>query len=377
MGVLIALLRARRCAAAAVALSMLLAGCDKPVRPNVTGPDGATKYLDQLSPEETRTAQQTIFRGLTKGVTEYRLVPGDQVQFLFLLGAGPESKQYVIGVGDKLRIDFFYQPDASRTVVVRPDGMITLPLKGDLQAVGLAPEKLAALLQEQYSDIFKDPKIDVSVERYTSRLEDLGAALKSAQDGNAKKVTVAPDGRIYLPLVPPVDAGGMSVDEILKRVNQLYKEQIGNVSVSLMLDKVMGNRLFVFGEVRNPGMLTMPNSQTALQAITSAGGALTTGAMQKVKVVSWAEEGAPRVRTLNLEAVLDGKNIEQDEVVPSNSVIYVPPTAIATADRVVDDYVSKLLLFKGFNVGMSTIYEIDKATNTTTVTSSPATTRSP
>ena len=66
-------------------------------------------------------------------------------------------------------------------------------------------------------------------------------------------------------------------------------------------------------------MLTLQQAQTALQAITTAGGALTTGSMENVKVVYWTPEGESHVRTLNLMAVLNGEDIEQDMLLPSDT----------------------------------------------------------
>jgi len=178
-------------------------------------------------------------------------------------------------------------------------------------------------------------------------------ALSNIQGGRAKRVTVSPDGRIYLPLLPPIDASGLGVDDVRERVNQLYQEHASNITVSVNLEKIVGNRVFVFGEVRVPGMLTLQQAQTALQAITTAGGVLTTGSMKYVKVVYWTPEGETHVRTLNLQAVLNGENVEQDMLLPNNTAIYVPPTTITKMDRAVDQYIRQLLLFNGVSANVT------------------------
>ena len=49
---------------------------------------------------------------------------------------------YIVGVGDVLEINVWKESELSKTVPVRPDGMITLPLVGEIKAVGLTPDQL-------------------------------------------------------------------------------------------------------------------------------------------------------------------------------------------------------------------------------------------
>ncbi len=335
-----------------LATLLLLPGCSTPTPTDIAS-DGQVTYLNELDPAEKRQAKQAIFQGLTQGVRQYKLVPGDQLEFLFHLEREPAKQAYQITVGNKLDIDFYYQPNASRRVVVRPDGMITLPIKGDLLAAGLTTTELTAVIEERFSDIFKQPVVSVSVEEYTSDYEDLYTVLSNIQGGREKRVTIAPDGRIFLPLLPPIDAGGLGVDDVRQRAHQLYQERAANISVSVNLKKIVGNRVFVFGEVARPGMLSLQQPQTALQTITTAGGVLTTGSMKNVRVVYWTPEGDTHVRRLNLQAVLNGENIEQDMLLPSNTAVYVPPTTITKMDRAVDQYIRQLLLFNGLSANIT------------------------
>lgn len=335
-----------------LAILLLLPGCSTST-PTDLAADGQVTYLNELDPAEKRQAKQAIFEGLTQGVRQYKLVPGDQLEFLFHLQLEPAKQAYKITVGNKLGIDFYYQPNASRSVTVRPDGMITLPIKGDLLAAGLTTTELSAVIEERFSDIFKQPVVTVSVDEYTSAYEDLNTALSNIQGGRAKRLTISPDGLIYLPLLPPIDASGLGVDEVRQRANQLYQEHAANISVSVNLEKIVGNRIFVFGEVARPGMLSLQQAQTALQAITTAGGVLTTGSMKNVRVVYWTPEGDTHVRTLNLQAVLNGENIEQDMLLPSNTAVYVPPTTITKMDRAIDQYIRQLLLFNGLSANIT------------------------
>ena len=76
---------------------------------------------------------------------------------------------YVIGAQDELYISVWKEPDVTRTVPVRPDGKISLPLINDIQAAGLTPVQLAALLTEKLSKYLTEPQVTVIVTATNSR----------------------------------------------------------------------------------------------------------------------------------------------------------------------------------------------------------------
>lgn len=76
------------------------------------------------------------------------------------LAPGPD---YVIGLGDVLRISVWKEPELTSTVQVRTDGKISLPLLNDVRAVGSKPMELAASLTEQLSKYVDDPRVTVIV----------------------------------------------------------------------------------------------------------------------------------------------------------------------------------------------------------------------
>jgi polysaccharide biosynthesis/export protein len=78
--------------------------------------------------------------------------------------------EYVIGPQDVLGINFWRDTDMTGDVTVRPDGRITLPLIGDMQAAGLTPEALKAKITAAATKLFKDePTVSVIVRTINSR----------------------------------------------------------------------------------------------------------------------------------------------------------------------------------------------------------------
>jgi len=84
-------------------------------------------------------------------------------------GAGIDSNTYVIGPSDTLSVSVWKEPNLSGSVLVRPDGMISLQLLGDVQASGLTPLKLADEIAEKLKKFMQDPTVFVTVNAVNSK----------------------------------------------------------------------------------------------------------------------------------------------------------------------------------------------------------------
>jgi polysaccharide export outer membrane protein len=76
---------------------------------------------------------------------------------------------YAIGLGDVLEISVWKNPDLSVTVPVRPDGRISVPLLGDVQAAGRTPLALKQTLTDGYKEYVTAPGVSVVVKEIHSR----------------------------------------------------------------------------------------------------------------------------------------------------------------------------------------------------------------
>src|SRR3984885_871762 len=79
------------------------------------------------------------------------------------------EEEYKIGPQDILRIDVWKEPEITRSVPVRPDGKITLPLLNDVQAAGRTPVELAGVIREELKKYINEPQVSVSVSTINSR----------------------------------------------------------------------------------------------------------------------------------------------------------------------------------------------------------------
>ena len=89
-------------------------------------------------------------------------------------------KEYRIGVDDQIRVAVWQNPDLNVTVPVRPDGMISVPLVGDVMAGGKTPTEVAAEIKEKLATFVREPQVTVIVDQlrsheYLSRVRVTGA----------------------------------------------------------------------------------------------------------------------------------------------------------------------------------------------------------
>lgn len=108
---------------------------------------------------QNATSAHAINEGAVRNPTN---VPGPVV-------SSKASPDYIIGPGDVLSINVMNEPDVTGKVPVRPDGMITVPLIGDILASGLTPDKLQAAITTKLTDYVKQPSVTVVVEEMNSR----------------------------------------------------------------------------------------------------------------------------------------------------------------------------------------------------------------
>jgi len=90
-----------------------------------------------------------------------------------------DDPNYTIGAQDVLDVSVWKEPEVSRTVPVRPDGKISLPLLNDVQAAGLTPSQLEAQITEGLKKFVANPQVTVIVTTMNSqRIYIMGEAAR-------------------------------------------------------------------------------------------------------------------------------------------------------------------------------------------------------
>lgn len=102
-----------------------------------------------------------------------------------------DPKTYKIGPGDLLSISVWKEPELTQKVPVRPDGMTTLPLVGDVKAAGMTPLELQSTLEEKLKGFISSPAVTVVVEEVRSKAFNvLGQVQRPGLFGLAGHMTV-------------------------------------------------------------------------------------------------------------------------------------------------------------------------------------------
>jgi polysaccharide export outer membrane protein len=80
-----------------------------------------------------------------------------------------DPNSYVIGAEDVIAISVFNEEKMSRMETVRPDGKITMPLLGDMQAEGLTPERFRAQLKQALATFINAPDVTITIMQVNSK----------------------------------------------------------------------------------------------------------------------------------------------------------------------------------------------------------------
>ncbi|MGA9421166.1 MAG: XrtA/PEP-CTERM system exopolysaccharide export protein [Rhodanobacteraceae bacterium] len=110
----------------------------------------------------------------------------------------PETQSvaaYHIGVDDQVQVSVWHNPDLSASMPVRPDGMISVPLVGDVKAGGRTPDEVAAEIKEKLAQYVRDPQVTVILTQlrsheYLSRVRVTGAVRQAVSIPYRQGMTV-------------------------------------------------------------------------------------------------------------------------------------------------------------------------------------------
>ena len=159
---------------------------------------------------------------------------------------------YVIGANDVLAINVWKEPDISRSVPVRSDGKISLPLVGELQAGGQTPRQLEEEITKRLQSFFSEPAVTVIV-----------------TDSKSQKVNI-------------------------------------------------------LGMVARPGAYLLTSSTTVLDSVAMAGGFKDFAKQKSMYVLRQAADGTQQRILFNFKEVIKGKNPEQNIRLQAGDTVVIP-----------------------------------------------------
>jgi len=333
---------------------LALAGCAE--RSYDMSHGGEPIYFEDIAPDQKAVLRQEVLESLHRVQSAQRLRVGDTLEVMYHVRERPTAARYRLGVGDRLAVTFGDESGLDFVAGIQPDGWITLPDTDDVRVVGLTVAEVNRLVSRRYADLLVDPRVSVRLEEWTNDAERLAEDIDSFAVGRAKQVTVLRDGTITLPFLRPIMAQGHAIGDMRDRIRAAYDALGLDLDISVLMSDAVGDRIFVFGAVETPGVLTIDRPMTTLMAVAQSGGPSDDGSLSDVRVFYVDGTGTPRLRKVNLHNVLMDLALEEDLVLPDNAIVYVPPTVLAQTGKALDLILNQILFYRGFSLSAS--YEL-------------------
>ena len=171
-----------------------------------------------------------------------------------------------------------------------------------------------------------------------------------------EKVSVRPDGKISLQLVDEIQASGLSPSKLDDVLTKKYAKELRKPVITVIVRSFTGQRVYVGGEVNKQGLINLTSGMTALQAVFNAGGFKETAKLEGAIIIRKGPDNRPIPMPMDLKKALYGGIAGAGFQLQPYDVVYVPKTFIAEANKFVNQYIERLLLFKGVSLGFS--YEL-------------------
>jgi len=139
----------------------------------------------------------------------------------------------------------------------------------------------------------------------------------------SRTVPVRPDGKISLPLLNDVQAGGLTPTELSSEITQGLAKFITGPQVTVIVTEMNSRRVYIMGQVMRAGAYPLLPQMTVLQALSSAGGFSQFANVKKIYVLR-REQGHQTKLLFNYKQVVDGNHPEQDVILQGGDTIVVP-----------------------------------------------------
>jgi polysaccharide biosynthesis/export protein len=137
------------------------------------------------------------------------------------------------------------------------------------------------------------------------------------------EVVVRPDGRISLPLLNEIEAGGLTPEQLRFRVLESARRFIEEPTATVIVKQINSRNVFITGEVQKPGTYPLGGSTSVLQLIAVAGGLTEFAARDEIVVLRTAD-GKPERHRVNYNAVLKGNDLKQNLQLQTGDTVVVP-----------------------------------------------------
>lgn len=278
---------------------------------------------------------------------------------------------YLLGPGDHLQIIFFGAEEFSGEYKILKDGFIYLPIVGSIYLSGLSIDESSKKIQTKYTNELLRPQVQINI--LTTRSIQVSLLGEVKRQGIYKINTANPEENNFSRVTDAIQkAGGITEDANIKEVEVIRKsgnsdyplvkttidlhslitkgdtsqnlilfdgdvikipKAESNISLDIIANSNINNssiKVYVIGEVKNPGELTLNSNTTLIDAVLNAGGPIRwRGNEGNVRFIRFEKNGKLTAKKIKLNFNQNAINKDNPMLIEGD-VIEIKPTALAT-----------------------------------------------
>ncbi len=138
-----------------------------------------------------------------------------------------------------------------------------------------------------------------------------------------RQVLVQPDGAFSFPLSGQINARGKTIEDLRLEITERLARYIPDLVVTVSVVEINGNKVYIIGQVNEPGVFVVNPRVDVMQALSMAGGTTPFADVNDIRILrrSSGEQQAIRFR---YDDVARGKSLEQNIMLESGDVVVVP-----------------------------------------------------
>ncbi|MBN2468042.1 MAG: polysaccharide biosynthesis/export family protein [Deltaproteobacteria bacterium] len=153
--------------------------------------------------------------------------------------------------------------------------------------------------------------------------EDVLEVLVWKEADLSKVITIRPDGKISLPVVGDLQAAGLSAEQLRENIRQALTDYVDEPTVTVTVQQINSLKIFIQGEVNQPGVYDLKSNFTLLQAVSLAGGFTEWAKKDRISIFRKDAEKMVTIR-VNYDKIISGEDPGQNILLKRGDTIVVP-----------------------------------------------------
>jgi polysaccharide export outer membrane protein len=139
----------------------------------------------------------------------------------------------------------------------------------------------------------------------------------------SKQVSVRLDGKMSLPLVNEIEAAGLTCAELRNKLTKKYGDYVDVPEVAVTLVESHSKKIYLLGNINQPGEYLLQKNMTVVQAISLAGGLGEWADASDIKLIRKIK-GTQKTFRVDYDAIVSGKDLSQNVQLEPDDTIFVP-----------------------------------------------------